>query len=395
MPALASAASSIFLDGLLFDIPESDPPPEPRPIGSAFAGKQDSVDVYLSIPHYLDRGLNVSSPQHGSSTRYVTDVAMFRDENTGDSEKPIQLARKKFRLLLEGESREGSVAMRMARVRRTPAGTFQLDPAFVPPVLNIQASDRLRSIARRLLEIVSARSADLSGARRQRNQSLADYSVQDVGNFWLLYTINSHILPLRHLFETSDGHPEALFSLMLSLAGTLTTFSPNIEPHDLPLYDHDDLTRCFGEIDETLRTLLETVIRRNFVSLPLKLVQPSIYAAAIDDDKYLVNTRMYLAINAEMNEADLINKAPQAIKLSSANQIEHLVKHALPGLKLTHLAAPPNPIPVKMSYQYFALNQSGPAWDTITRALMLPHIVPAFDLPNPQLELVIVLPQTT
>ena len=31
----------------------------------------------------------------------------------------------------------------------------------------------------------------------------------------------------------------------------------------------------------------------NFVSLPLKLVQPSIYATSIADDKYLHNTRLY------------------------------------------------------------------------------------------------------
>src|SRR5437016_3560446 len=85
--ALASAAG-IFPDGLLFDIPDSDPPPEPRPIASAFAGEQETIDVYLSIPHSLERGLNVSSAQHPNATRYVADIALIRDDNTGDQEKP-------------------------------------------------------------------------------------------------------------------------------------------------------------------------------------------------------------------------------------------------------------------------------------------------------------------
>jgi type VI secretion system protein ImpJ len=389
--ALTSAAG-IFPDGLLFDIPDSDPAPEPRPIASYIEPRQDSIDIYLSIPHYVERGLNVSTANQITATRYVAGVAMFRDENTGAAEKPVQVARKRFRIIVEGENREGSAAMRIARIRRTSSGTFQLDPGFVPPALNIHASDYLMSIARRLLEILSTRSTNLSGTRRQRNQSLADFTVQDVGNFWLLYTINSHILLFRHLFETSKGHPESLFSLMLSLAGALTTFSAKLQPHDLPLYDHDNLGGCFGALDEKLRMLLETVVPRNYVSLPLKLVQPSIYAAAIDDDKYFANTKMYLAVGAEMNEADLINKAPQLMKVCSANYIDHLVKQALPGVKLTHIAAPPNPIPVKVSCQYFSLNQSGPAWDAITRARNIAVYAPG-DLPNPQLELIVVLPQ--
>jgi hypothetical protein len=39
------------------------------------------------------------------------------------------------------------------------------------------------------------------------------------------------------------------------------------------------------------------VVPTNVVSLPLKHVKNTIYATAIDQDKYLNNTRMYLAIS--------------------------------------------------------------------------------------------------
>jgi len=157
-------------------------------------------------------------------------------------------------------------------------------------------------------------------------------------------------------------------------------------------YDHDALGACFGELDETLRTLLETVVPANFVALPLKPVQPSIWATALDDDKYLSNTRMYLAINTAANEAEVINKAPHLIKVCSANHIEHLVKHALPGLELRHVPQPPSSIPVKLDFQYFSLNQAGLAWEAIGRSRNLAAYVPE-DLPNPELELIILLPQ--
>ena len=67
---------------------------------------------------------------------------------------------------------------------------------------------------------------------------------------------------------------------MLSLAGSLTTFSTQIHPRDLPKYRHENLSECFTELDEKIRYLLDTVVPSNFVSLPLKLVQPSIYATS-------------------------------------------------------------------------------------------------------------------
>ena len=387
-----SAASGIFPDGLLFDIPDSDTAPEMKLLVDAFEPDQDSMDVYLAVPDYNERGLNVAAPRRGASTRYRAEYELFRDENTGTSEKPVQVARKNFRLLVEGEAQEGSSAMRVARVRRTPAGTYALDPKFVPPLLDISANDYLLSIARRLVEILSARSSSLAGMRRQKNQTLADFTASDIANFWLLYTINTCFPQFRHLFESRTGHPEALWTAMLALAGSLTTFSTNIHPRDLPKYDHDDLGRSFTELDEMLRTLLETVVPTNVISLPLKLIQPSIWATSLDQDKYLVNTRMYLAVNAEISQADLIGRAPLLIKVCSANHIEHLVKQALPGMQLTHVMSPPGAIPVKLNYQYFSLGQTGLAWEAVVRARNLAAYVPG-DFPNPQLELIILLPQ--
>jgi type VI secretion system protein ImpJ len=386
-----SAASGLFPDGLPFHIPGADPAPPPKPLVQHFEADQNTLDVYLAIPHYRERGLNVAAARQDADTRYVAEVAVVRDENTGLSERPIQVAQKNFRFLVEGESRQGMSALRVARVNRTAAGQLQLDPRFVPPLIDIGASDYLMSISRRLVEILTAKSSTLAGMRRQKNQSLADFTASDIANFWLLYTVNSSFPLFRHLFETRRGHPERLYSVMLSLAGALTTFSLKVHPRDLPGYDHDELETCFTDLDEKLRFLLDTVVPSNFVSLPLKLVQPSIYATAISDDKYFRNTKMYLAISAEMNEAELINKTGQLIKVCSASHIEHLVRQALPGMPLTHVVRPPSAIPVKLNYQYFSLNQSGLAWEAVLRARNLAAYVPG-DFPNPQLELVILLP---
>jgi type VI secretion system protein ImpJ len=385
------AAQGLFPDGLPFDIPGSDPAPPVKPLAAYYEAGQTSADIFLAIPDYRVSGVNVSMRERGMDTRYLAEVASFRDENSGASEKPVQFARKNFRLLVEGEPKGGCVTMPVARVLRT-GDSFQLDAKFAPPLLDFSANDFILSIARRLIEILSAKSSALSGMRRQKNQSLAEFTTADIANFWLLYTMNLHFPHLRHLFETKHGHPEELFRLMLSLASTLTTFSLRLQPRDLPVYDHERLGACFEELDEKLRDLLETVIPSNYVSLPLKLIRPSIYAASIFEDRFLENTRLYLAIQADMDEGELIQKAPQLIKVCSASHIEHLIRQALPGVQLTHVMSPPTTIPIKLNHQYFSLNQAGVAWEAIGRARNIAAYVPG-DFQNPQAEVIVLLPQ--
>ncbi len=385
-------ATGILPGGVPFDIPGSDPAPDAKAIAGFFEPDQVTLDVFLALPEYRDCGLNVSLSQKNIAARYVAELEMFRDENTGTGEKPVQLARKNLRLLVQGENLEGTSKLRLARVERTGVGTFRLAPAFVPPLLSIGASDYLVTISRGLIEVLHAKSSALAGLRRQKNQSLADFTASDIANFWLLYTINSHAPRFSHLYNAKRGHPEELYRAMLELAGSLTAFSAKVQPRDLPAYDHDDLGTCLGTLNEHLRALLETVVPTNVVSLPLKLAQPSIYATALADDRYLQGTRMYLAIRAETAKAELIRRTPQLVKVCSATHLEHLIKQALPGMTLMHQPSPPAAIPVKLDYEYFSLNQAGGAWEAVQRARNLAAYVPS-DFVNPQLELIILLPQ--
>ena len=389
---LVSSASGIFPDGLLFDVPDADQPPPSKSVADFFEPSSKSLDIYLTIPDYRQRGVNVSLGGRDQNTRNGAGVVPFRDENNGLSEKPVQIARKNLLLLTEGENRQGSSVLRIARVERTEAGTFRLDPKFVPPLLNIRANEYLFGILRGLVEILSSRSSQLSSSRRQKNQSLAEFTAADIANFWLLYTVNSHFPVFAHFFETKGAHPEELYQAMVSLAGSLTTFSLKLRPRDIVAYDHDDLGACFSALDEKLRALLETVVPTNLDSLPLKLTHASIYSTALSEEKYLANSRMYLAVAAEAKEEEIIKRVPVLVKACSATHIDHLIKQALPGVPLKHLTSPPSAIPVKLKYQYFSISQSGAAWEAVRRARNFAVYVPG-DFPNPELELLILMPE--
>ena len=141
-----------------------------------------------------------------------------------------------------------------------------------------------------------------------------------------------------------------------------------------------------------IRAMLETVVPSNFVALPLKQVRDTIYATPIEKDSYFEGSRFYLAISADIRDADLIDRTQKLVKACSATQLETLIRNALPGLPLQHVPTPPRAIPVKLRQQYFAIEQGGPVWESVLRARNFAVYAPA-ELLNPQMELIILLAQ--
>ena len=385
-----SSGTGVLPDGLLFDFPAADALPPSRQLNTYFSEERKKIGLYLGVPEQRPGGVNISH-RIDIKARYIAETRMLRDENSGTSEKPIQIARKNLRLLIDSESREGSTAMQIAEVEQTPEGTYRLSPGYVPPTIDVHGNPFLLGLLRSLVERLAARSSVLANSRKQKSQTLADFTAADVASFWLLYTVNSHLPVFRHLFNCSVLHPEQMYFAMLELAGALTTFSLTVQSRDLPNYDHENLGVCFSELDKKIRILLEEVIPANFVSIPLKHLRESTYAAAIDDDKYLQDTRLYLAVSAEMSDADLITRVPQLMKVGAAGYVDEIVRHAMPGIRLTHVVSPPSEIPVKLRYKYFSLDAQGSVWEGIRRGRNIGVHAPA-EFRNVQLELVILLP---
>ncbi|HVH13092.1 MAG TPA: type VI secretion system baseplate subunit TssK [Longimicrobium sp.] len=387
-----TAAAGLFPDRLPFDLPATGPLPPPKPLKEAWPADAEWLDVYLAIPEHRPGERNVSLSGADGGVRFSAQLALRRDENTGRAEKPIQLARQNLRLLTGGEALAGHAVLRAARVVRARTGTFGLDPHFAPPLLDLGASSYLLGIARRLVELMSARSAALAATRRQRNGSLADFGGSDAAHFWLLYSLNTHLPRLRHLLEVRRGHPGELWSAMLELAGTLTTFSPSVHPRDLPAYDHQEPSQCFGELDELLRRLLTAAVPEHAVTLPLRPAGQMIYATPVEDERCLAAPELYLGIRAEMKLDQLLRKVPQLLKVGSADQMDRLIRRALPGMSLRHAPTLPPVLPAKLGWTYFHLDCAGEDWEAVRRARNLAVYAPV-DFPSPQIDLVALLPQ--
>lgn len=385
-------ARGILPDGLSFQMPDCDPLPAARNISELFSPIRESLTVFLGIAPRRAEGINCAVAGEGElpDTRYVAETLVAPDENTGRDDKAVQVGRKCIRVLVDSELTEDLVSLPLARVKRDASGHFVFDPSFIPPCLDIMASERLMTLLRQLIEILEEKSAILSQAKAGGGKTPSGWSAQEVASFWFLHAVNSGLTPLRHLCFARRGHPEQLFLELSRLAGALCTFGLESHPRTLPLYDHGHLEECFGALEQHIRFHLETIIPTNCISIPLAPVANYFWAGGVADQRCLGRARWIFGIQSGMGEGALISKTPQLVKICSSEWVSKLVARALPGLTLTHLQAPPAAVSPKLETQYFGISRTGPCWDHIVKTREVGIYVPG-EIPNPEIELLVVL----
>ncbi len=385
-------ARGIFPDGLPFEMPDCDPLPEPRHITDLFPALAERLAVYLGIPAYSDDAVTCSLPEAaaGGGTRYVAQLQQLHDENTGRDEKPVHLGRKNIRFYLETELTEGLVALPVARVMRSGAGRFVFDPDFIPPSVQITASERLMAILRRLIGILEEKGEAFRRLPAKSGDMAAAFSQQEVATFWFLHAVNSSLVMLRNLCFSKRGHPEEVFAELSRLAGALCTFGLDSHPANLPLYDHQHLDECFGALDKQIRFLLESVVPTNCILIPLKPTADYFFEGEVVDQRCLSRSRWIFSIRCGLGEADLIRLAPQLIKVCSKEFVPKLVERALPGMTLTHLPVPPSAVAPKVDCQYFGVSKGGPCWEHLVKTREAGVYVPG-EFPQPEIGLHVIL----
>jgi type VI secretion system protein ImpJ len=385
-------ARGIFPDGLPFHMPEHDPLPPPRAIADLFPPTRDRLEVSLAIPAYRADGMNCLLPGAlaDGGARYVAEPAVLPDENTGRDAKPVDLARKSIRFLLETEPADGFISLPLARIRRDHSGKFVFDERRIPPCLRINASGRLMHMLSRMLDVLREKSRAVVKPRDLGNPSASGFSAEGIANAWFVHCISASIGPLAHLFEAKGAHPEELYRELARLAGALCTFSLDSQPGDLPLYDHDNPGETFEALDRHIRAHLDLVVPSNRVVLPLELIARFFYAGAIADERTLHRSRWIFGIHCQLGESELIESTPRLVKFCSREFIPKLVQRALPGLKLTHLPVPPPALSPKLHMQYFAIDKAGPCWEHMVKTREFGLYVPG-ELPDPELELSVIL----
>jgi type VI secretion system protein ImpJ len=367
--------AGIMPDGLPFACPDVDQAPPTRQLGSIFDAKgslfdtrRGAVGIYLAAPLVRPgtKAVSESGIADGLPTRFRQTGVLVRDENTATNEREVVVARKALRVLFEGESRDDYAWLKLAEVVRGASGRVELVPNFIPPCLQLRASERLRLILRRLLEILSARSGELAQQRRNRGAGVVEFAISESAAFALLQIINTALPGIRHCHSQDGSHPERIFGELSRLAGALYTFAGDGHVKDLPLYVHDDLGATFDQLEEQLRNLINVVIPTRAVRITLKQERETTFSGElrqVEDD-----TAFYLALTASVQPEKLVREVPLKIKITAPEDLDFHIAQAIRGVAVHHLPSPPPELPIYPDWQYFKLATVGEQWKSVESA---------------------------
>jgi type VI secretion system protein ImpJ len=175
--------------------------------------------------------------------------------------------------------------------------------------------------------------------------------------------INRYQPLLAHLANASSLHPEDLFRLCLQMAGELSTFyRPGKRPIVFPDYKHDNLKTSFIPLIDELRNLLSMVLEQNAVQLSLVEAKPGVYVAKRPDIPLLEGAIFVLAAKAQVSSELIRTHFPPQVKIGPVEDIQQLVRAALPGIAIHALPVAPRQIPYHAGYSYFELNKQSELW---------------------------------
>lgn len=339
-------------------------------------GFSDKVDIYLCLPaNRSASGIN-GYRENGKLCAWKADYLRIQDENDASREREVMLASPNLVLLTGDDSLENYSSLKISELVNDGEGVYKIVDDFVPTITRIGASNRLISLLQNIIDLFSAKIRILNERRNQLTAQSASFGHNDVSNFLVLQTLSSAIPLLNHYKNTSDIHPEKIYSLLVSVIGGLCPFGFDLDVHNIPKYKHNDLTVVFDRLERQLRKLVDIAMPGELITLDLKKEADLLYSLDIVDSKVISSSLLYIAVYSPSDNPLWINVFSKMVKVSSRQDIEVVVASALPGIKIQHVQRPPNNLPVKSGYEYFKIVPHGKFWDRVSKLKTLAIFLP-------------------
>jgi type VI secretion system protein ImpJ len=350
-----SAAAGLFDDGTPFSLPDQAPPPPPLLVPETAR----NVLVHLAAPIWQPGGPELALA--ADEGRFRPEGFEAFDTHSGDTEPAqLQVGRLRLRYLLDTDDRAGYTCLPFARIVEVTADRrVIIDDGWIPPAL---VCGTVPALATLLME--------LSGMLGQRAEALAARltatgmkSNTEVADFLLLQAVNGWRALFGHLATSGALHPEALYRMLVQMAGELATFTEQTRRGaSYPSYRHEDLQRSLAPVMDDIRKSLSAVLEQTAVRLPLEQRRHNVRVAPIPDRTLLTGAVLVLVAKADLPAERLRRDFPASAKVGAVEHIRELVNVALPGIELRPLPVAPRQMPFVPGAQYFELDRNSAHW---------------------------------
>ncbi len=340
---------------------------------------EPSATVLLAVP-VLNLGKpNVPAEGSDEEPRYHLQTQELEDENTGVNPQKIVVRALNLKLLTSAQDQAGFEVLPIARLEKSPGpeGGPQLDLTYIPPLIACDAwrplqADVLQSLCDRIGKKIDA----LAGQVLARGVAFDSHVQGDPQLFAQLRTLNEAHPGLRTLSFAQGVHPFDAYVRLCDLLGQLAIYDDARRPPELPLYDHDDLGRCFYAAKRYLDALLAKAVEpeyqeRAFVGTGLRMqvsLEPAWTEAA---------TQLYIGVRSSASPEECIRLLTEPgqldVKVGSSDRVDGLFRLGQAGLRFSHAPSPPRVLPSFPDLTYFQISRSAPAaeWQSVQRSLTL------------------------
>ncbi|WP_277182558.1 type VI secretion system baseplate subunit TssK [Caballeronia sp. BR00000012568055] len=360
-------ASGVFADGTPFDMPGNTPAPAPLTI------RQEHLEqvIYLAVPIRVPNGEETTFEDSPDSlARHAVFATDLRDANSvGQGYKTVQLSNLRVRLLPQKELTDAWIGLPLTRVKTLHAdGSIALDETLVPPVSGYGASTLLTSWIGDIHDLARMRADKL--AQRLTGSDGQAGSVAEVSDYLLLQTLNRYEPLLQHMRRIPATPPVEIYSLLLSMAGELSTYvRPEtrrpLQTH--PPYQHTEPYLCIRPLVDDTQWLLNAVLVRSAQSIALHDAGYGMRNASVDPAEICSFSALVLAVSAQMPADSLAQQFRAQAKVGPSERLPELVRGHLPGIPIQPLPVPPRQIPFNAGFVYYEVTRQGPLWDLIAK----------------------------
>lgn len=374
----AQALTLIFEDGEIYQAPLADELPVAVDL-SKLSPEEPGFVFYAALPALKAHGGNLASGDiRRDDTRYAPLDAQTPDLYTDALSVNISYMKKTLQLFSHLDNRDAYNCIPVVGIRRKADSGFEIDPTFMAPSLSVDADPAMKEMLRKLLGKLSAKAEALYRLQRQPTGHSIEAHSGDVSSFWMLSTVCTANAALSHCAKSGHCHPERLFDKLMTLAGSLMALTRKYTVTDLPSYEHANPAPGFDALNAIIDELLDTVVSSRYVSIPLTVDKEKdqyhhgLLDAALTDEK----ANLYLAVSANMPALNLAAEVPRQLKVASPQDVDSLVRCALRGVKLVHMAQVPMEVPVRPDACYFSIDSRDERYEAIIKARALTIYAP-------------------
>jgi type VI secretion system protein ImpJ len=358
------SAEGVLPDGTPFHFPAQGVAPLPFDVPALL--RDERIMLALPLRRYGTEEV-IFDDSKSSLARFAVSESETADTNSvGGDPAPLQVGDLRLQLVAESAMTDGWIGVGVVRVReRKTDHTLVLDELYIPPTLAAGNQQLLSSFTREIEGLLHQRGDALSARLAQPGRG----GIGEVGDFLMLGLINRYEPAIRHFHQVATIHPERLFTLLLTLAGDLSTFTRDSRrAATYPEYDHDDLAGCYQPLMLDLRRSLSTVLEQNAIQIELQERNYGVRVAMTNDAELFRTASFVLAVHADVPAELVRSRFPTQVKIGPVERIRDLVNLHLPGVTLRALPIAPRQIPYNAGYNYFELDTANALWEQLDRS---------------------------